>query len=250
MIVRQINRLYMAKETSEQIAQNEKNIKLFEEKFSIIINEVKKRKNKWTLTSLHHIDYDDVSQILLIHICKKIHLWDQTQRIEPWLNRLISNQISNLIRNNYSSFSSPCLKCEANLGEGACEVYETQCSRCPLYALWEKNKKNAYDIRIPTSIENSYNEINNLKSDEMNYTKASDGLHKEMKKVLTVSEFRIYTCLYIEHLSDDETAQKLGLKPSKGMGKLIDHKRIRQVKKIIFDKASKIVYSEKIDLFE
>jgi RNA polymerase sigma factor (sigma-70 family) len=238
-----------AAETKSQI---DLNTPLFEEKLPIIQNEIRKRKNKWTLSSLHDLDYDDVTQILLVHICKKIHLWDQTQKIEPWLNTLISNQIRNLIRNKYSNFSPPCvqLKCDSDLGEEGCLIYGSKCNKCPLYDRWEKSKKNAHDIKLPTSIENSYNEINNLQSNEIDYDRASDNLHAEIKKVLTISEWRIYECLYIKHLSEEETSQKLGLKPSKGMGTLIDHKRIRQVKKIIISKVNKIVYVDKVDLFE
>lgn len=225
------------------------NYRLFNEKIETITNEIRKRKGKWTLTSLRHIDYDDISQILLLHICHKIHLWDQTRAIEPWINTIISRQISNLIRNNYSNYTSPCLRCEANDGLGGCEVYETQCSKCPLYRNWEKNKKYAHGINLANSIENSYNEIENLESNEFNLETASNNLHNEMKKVLTISEWRIYECLYIKHLDDKQTAEAIGLKPTNNKNNVYDCKRIRQAKKIIIEKATKIANSDKMDIF-
>ncbi len=74
--------------------------KEFENCIEIIDQEISKRKNKWTLTSISWMDFDDISQILKIHIFKKWHLYDQNKPLSPWLNRIISNQLKNLIRNN------------------------------------------------------------------------------------------------------------------------------------------------------
>ena len=70
----------------------------FEDCIDIIDTEITKRKNKWNLTALAWMDFDDVSQILRIHIFRKWHLYDQTKKLTPWINRIISNQIKNLIR--------------------------------------------------------------------------------------------------------------------------------------------------------
>ena len=79
---------------------------------------------KWNLKSLSWIDYDDVAQIIRIHIHKKWHLYNQEKPIGPWLNTLISNQIKNLIRNNYANLSKPCYRCDAAEGEDLCVIYE------------------------------------------------------------------------------------------------------------------------------
>ena len=70
----------------------------FEESISIIDNEISKRRNKWNLSSLTWIDFDDVSQIIRIHIYKKWHLYNPKQPLAPWVNRIISNQIKNSFR--------------------------------------------------------------------------------------------------------------------------------------------------------
>ena len=70
----------------------------FEECIKTIDVEINKRKNKWSLTSLAWMDFEDVSQIIRIHIFKKWSLYDQTKPLGPWLNRIISNQIKNFHR--------------------------------------------------------------------------------------------------------------------------------------------------------
>ena len=77
--------------------------KKFEDCIDVIDQEISKRRNKWTLTSIAWMDFDDISQILKIHIYKKWHLYDNSKPLAPWLNRIISNQLKNLIRNNYSN---------------------------------------------------------------------------------------------------------------------------------------------------
>ena len=99
----------------------------FEDCIEKINQEIAKRKNKWNLTAINWMDFDDVSQILRLHIYKKWDLYDQSQPLAPWLNRIISNQIKNLIRNNYGNYSRPCLKCAAAESNDLCKIYEKHC---------------------------------------------------------------------------------------------------------------------------
>ena len=70
----------------------------FEACINLINTEILKRKNKWTLSTLNWIDFEDVSQIIRFHIYKKWNLYDEKKPMLPWINRIISNQIKNLIR--------------------------------------------------------------------------------------------------------------------------------------------------------
>lgn len=121
----------------------------FEESIDIIDQELQKRKHKWTLSAVPSIDFDDVCQIIRLHIWRKWHLYDQTRPFESWLNTVISHQIRNLLRNNYSRFVKPCLRCSCNEGNDLCSLYTTQCDMCPLLNKWLKLKKPAYDINLP-----------------------------------------------------------------------------------------------------
>ena len=68
----------------------------FEDSIGIIDEEILKRKAKWNLKILNWMDYEDVSQILRIHIFKKWHLYEPSKSLQPWLNRIISNQVLNV----------------------------------------------------------------------------------------------------------------------------------------------------------
>ena len=94
----------------------------FEEKLPVIENEIRKRKNKWQLNILKWLSFEDVEQIIKIHIHKKWHMWDQSKALEPWVSRIISNQIRNLIRNNYTNYVRPCASCVHNLGDDFCAI--------------------------------------------------------------------------------------------------------------------------------
>ena len=68
----------------------------FEDCIDVIDVEIAKRRSKWGLTALAWMDYDDVSQIIRIHIYKKWHLYDPSKNLLPWIRTIISNQLKNL----------------------------------------------------------------------------------------------------------------------------------------------------------
>src|SRR6266498_2436851 len=139
----------------------------FEDAIEVIDRELIKRKTKWTLSALAWLDYDDVSQIIRLHIFKKWHLYDSSRPLVNWLNRVITSQTKNLIRNLYGNFSRPCLKCAAAEDQEGCSIYVKQCSACPLFKYWEKHKKAAFDTRLPLSLENHTLEVSNLPDESL-----------------------------------------------------------------------------------
>jgi hypothetical protein len=52
----------------------------FEESIDVINVEINKRKNKWSLTVLSWLDFDDVAQIIRLHIYRK---WEQYNIEKP-----------------------------------------------------------------------------------------------------------------------------------------------------------------------
>ena len=71
------------------------------EDFSDIIDAaIKRQQYKWRLKAVRWFDFQDVEQIIKLHIAKKWHMWDQERPLEPWIGRIISNQMRNLIRNH------------------------------------------------------------------------------------------------------------------------------------------------------
>lgn len=220
----------------------------FEEVISLIDVEIIKRRGKWNLTAINWMDFDDVSQILRIHIYKKWHLYDPEKPLAPWLNRIISNQIKNLIRNNYGNYSRPCLKCDAAEGEDLCKIYGKQDNSCPLYSNWEKGKKIAHDIKIPVPLENHEQEVFNMHEDRIDLHSNIKKIHEKMQQSLRPVEWKVYTYLYIENLTEEEAAKKMGYKTSE-KNRSPGYKQIKNIQKSIITKVKKYVKQGEIDIF-
>jgi len=221
----------------------------FEENIYLIDKEIRKRKGEWTLTALSWMDFDDISQILRIHIYKKWFLYDQKKPLGPWINTIITNQIKNLIRNNYGNYSRPCLKCAASEGDDLCSIYTKQCNACPLYAHWEKNKKQAYDIKLPVTIENHTNEISEMPSESIDIDLNANNIHEYMMKNLKPLELKIYNYLYIEHKTELEVAKLMGYKTNE-KGRSPGYKQIKNIKKNIIIKVKKALVDGEIEIIK
>jgi len=219
----------------------------FEGNLEFINKEISKRKSKWTLSILPWFDFDDVSQILRIHLCKKWHLYDPQRPLGPWVNRAISNQIKNIIRNNYGNYCRPCLKCEAAEGEDGCKIYEKQCSNCPAFSNWEKSKKNAYETKLPVSLELHSQEVFDKPQEAIDVEKTAQNIHAKMKTVLKASEYKVYEYLYIHHKTEDETAKLMGYKTTE-KGRSPGYKQLKNIQKKIIDKVKKCLKDGEIDI--
>lgn len=186
----------------------------YEEKFSVIEREIRKRKNKWQLTILRHMSFEDVEQILKLHIWKKWHLWDQSRKLENWISKVCTHQIMNLMRNLYTNYARPCVQCKHSLGEEGCAQTPSgdQCAECPLYAKWLKNKVNGYHIKMPLELENHTREVNEKIDDGINYKETFRRLHEEMQKILSAKDFNAFNLFFIDGKTDDEVADILGIK--------------------------------------
>jgi len=221
----------------------------YEDCWEVINEEISKKRFKWNLTSLAWIDYEDVSQILRFHIFKKWHLFDQTKNIKPWIRTIISNQIKNLIRNNYTNFIKPCNKCEASKEESGCEIYKKQDSSCPLYKNWEKNKKAGLAAKMPISLENHKQEAYYIETKgDVDIERSAREIHKKMEEFLKPHEWKIYTYLYINHLDELDAAKKMGYKTSE-KNRSPGYKQIKNVKKKIITKVKQLLDSGEVDIW-
>lgn len=235
---------------------NRKRKKKFEEMYEIIDKIIKKRKYKWQLNAITWFDFDDIEQIIRLHIYKKWSLWDQSRPLEPWVSRIVTNQLRNIIRNNYTSFAKPCLSCPFNQNKNIEKYSElscgftpskTQCNECPLYAKWEKTKKNVYDIKMTVSVENHKNYVFNQElNNDYNYEIAEDKLHQMMKNDLSDKQFFIYKMFFIDNLSDDEVAKILKFKTTE-KGRKAGYKQIKNLKKAFLLRAKELLKNN--DLF-
>jgi hypothetical protein len=220
----------------------------FDDYLEIIDAEIAKRKHKWNLGSITWMDFDDVSQIIRIHIYKKWSQYNPDKPIQPWLNAIISNQIRNLIRNIYSNYARPCLKCDAALDNDGCKIYRTQCEECPLYAHWKKRKQPATHIKMPVSIENHANEVRSISDENSDVMRHAPSLHAKMKEVLKPIEYKVYEGLFILHEDESEVAKKLGY-ISNEQGRSPGYKQIKNIRKAILIKVRKCFQNGDIDVY-
>lgn len=220
---------------------------LFEDKLPIIEVEIRKRRNKWQLNVLKWMSFEDVEQIIKMHVFKKWHMWDQTKPLEPWVSRIITNQIRNLIRNNYTNYVKPCANCPHNLGDDFCNlnISGTQDSSCEKYAVWEKGKRHGYNIKLPLELENHSREVEEISWDQVDFSQSISLLNIEMKKILSENYFRAYEMLFFEKASDEEVAKFLGYRSSEKNRK-IGYKQIKNLKKLFRDKAIEILKNKDI----
>ena len=219
----------------------------FEECIEIINEEIRKRKSKWSLQSLAWMDFDDVSQIIKIHINNKWHLYDPKQPLKPWLNRIISNQLKNLIRNNYGNFTRPCLKCAAAEENDGCKLFKKQCIDCPLYEYWNKNKKDAQNLKVPVSMDYHSIEVKNMSYSVDNFESNKNKLHKKMLSILKPLERTVYKLIYIDNKSDEEVAGIMNYTTSE-RGRPPGYKHIKNIKKSIIEKVKKVLEKGEVDI--
>lgn len=219
----------------------------FEEAYPTIIIEINKRRFKWTLSSLCWISWEDIASIIMIHVWKKWHLFDQSKNLGPWLSVIISNQIKNLIRNHYGNYSRPCLRCDAAEGETGCKIYKTQCSNCPLYAEWERKKLPAQNIKLPVSIENHPNETNNLAAEDPDLSEQINKVHIKMKQILKPAEYKVYEGLFILEEDEGVVARRLGYIANE-KDRTERFKQIQNIRKIIIVKIKRAMANGEVDL--
>jgi len=198
----------------------------FESQLPVINSILDKRRKKWSLNFLADMDYEDVCQIIRLHIFKKWDQFDESKPIENWINSIITHQITNLIRNNYLVMAPPCVKCTMNQGGDLCGFTKSgeQCSECPLYRKWEKNKKHGYRMKFAVSLDGHSDDDDEkrvqVSSDSnLDMDHCVDKFHEAMRDRLPPDLLVVYNSLYVEHMSEDALARKLGL-TSKTSGKL------------------------------
>ena len=233
----------------------------FEDRYDEISLEVKKRRGKWFLNSLAWFDFEDVEQIIKAHIYKKWHQWDQRRPLGPWINKIITNQMKNILRNNYSNFVRPCLSCPFNQSKSSIDPGITpgslcgftssgmQDGECPLYAKWEKTKKSAYDIKMAVTMENHVGEVSSMHDTQINVDDAVEKMAKEMKKILPERQYKVYDMLFVQHMEEEEVARIMGYKTNE-KGRKAGYKQLKNLKKIFKEKAIAILKKGEIIAYE
>jgi DNA-directed RNA polymerase specialized sigma subunit len=225
---------------------NEQDKPPFEQMIPLAVIEINKWRNGWTLSSLA---FEDVSQILLLHAFNKYYQFEPSKgEFTHWVNRMISNRMKNILRDNLQKFSRPCVQgCQFNLGDNSCGYTEskTQCSECPLYAKWKKKKEAEYNIKQGLSLDSHVQEINNIQSDFTDIDQYKRMLGEKLPNYLTVQEFRIYRLLFEEHKTEREVGEILKFAKAKNDG-VPGYQTIHKAKIKIIKMAKKVIFEEGI----
>lgn len=221
--------------------------KIFEENIHKIDFLLERQRKKWMLKAINWMDYDDVKQIIRIHIFKKLHLWDQEKSFEPWVNRIISNQIKNLLRNNYKNFARPCLGCPHNAGGTDCTLTSSgeQDSNCALFRKWAQKKQKGFNVKLPVPLENHMHEVEYWGRDLIDVERAIPKISEKMKEKLNTRYFNAFKMLFIQSKSEEEVAHYMGYK-SNEKNRKAGYKQIKNLKDMFKQKIIDILENEDI----
>jgi len=214
----------------------------FEECADIIDDAIRRQRSKWQLDAINWFDFDDVTQIIKIHIHKKWHMWDQERPLEPWIGRIISNQIRNLVRNHYGNYTKPCNGCQFSVGDRQCAITASnlQDSQCKLYEKWENQKKVGLELKTTLSIENHMSEISSRVSEDFCYDSSVERLNQYMEKELNPNHYRAYKMLFFENCDEEEVAKFMGYKTNEKKRKA-GYRQVKNLKKIFQTRAEEIM---------
>lgn len=221
---------------------------VYEDKSDDLEEILSKYRSKWHLDALAWLDYSDVCQIIRIHIFEKWHLWDQKRSFKPWAAMVISNQIKNLIRNNYSNFAKPCLKCDHNMGGTGCATNKSQIQdgECGIYAKWQKKKERAYNLKLALPIDGNFPMGEVKMEDNINFDKSETRLHELIALRLNEKHRKVYHMLYVENVDEAEVARIFKFKKDSSKRKTIRYKQINNLKKKFYAIAKDILQEEDI----
>jgi RNA polymerase sigma factor (sigma-70 family) len=213
----------------------------FESLVPTIESQIEKRKGDWKLASM---PWEDVRQQLLTRVFFKYHKFDPEKgKFSHWLSKLITNEKTNILRNNHTKFSRPCVTgCPHNGGGDACLMTPSklQCAECPLYRNWERRKLDHFRVQQTLPLENHMQEVNSIQSDFLDIAGSKSIIDEKMKDKLDANEYMIYRMIYIEGKSEQEVGKELGYKKT-GTKTYEGYQMLLKLKKLIVLKAKEII---------
>ena len=162
----------------------------FESKIPELQDLIRSRKKKFGKMLPPSMDWEDVENIILVHFFKKWEMWNQERPFNNWANRVITNQIYNVIRNNYVSFQKP-----------EWDASEDEVKR------WEAAQNKS--IKAPTSLDRLEFFLGEQADESIDYVYAIGKIKQEMSKSFDERYYRAFEMIYFENVSDDEVAKFL-----------------------------------------
>lgn len=221
---------------------------IFEQNIDKINKAIKQKTSFWALKAITYMDYDDVAQLLRIHVSEKIGQWKEEKgTFESWVAKVVKNRIKNLIRDHYGKVAPPCNRCPFNNGGDFCAFTKSgvKDSSCKEYKKWLFGKKAAYELKLPSTLED-YDGAQ--KYSEFDVEKTADKFHEKMKEALSPKLYQAYVYLYIEHLTDGEIVKKLGFKQTKEKGRIAGYRQLTNIKNKLIEIGREVVKDLELEL--
>lgn len=222
----------------------------FEQRYSDIVHWVEKRRRG---IDLAYMPWDEIRQMILIRVSQQYATFDPAKGpFKRWVNRVITNAIRNIWRDEIGSVSRPCITgkggCAFNCGGDLCSKTPSgiQCAECPAFRDWEIRKKDHHAVKMPVSLENHTNEAQSKVGASVDIAEMKPALDARMKQKLTRTEWRAYRLLYIKHLDEEEVARQMGFRKKRGAkGKMYaGYPEILRWRHLFEAEAKKILFTE------
>jgi len=114
-----------------------------------------------------------------------------------------------------------------------------------LYKKWEATKKHAYNVKITLSLDSHIHEIDGGAEYHLgaDIERASHKLIEELRCTLNPRQFKAFELLYMRNMTEEEAALEMGFKSSE-TGRKAGYKQIKNLKKLLKEKAAKILESK------
>lgn len=192
----------------------------FEDKIECIDKLILKNKGRWRLADMEGLSFDDVAQIIRLHIYNKWSLWDQERPFECWCNKLIIHQITNCVRNVYYKDAPPCSSCPFDRDGELCGYTSNglKCAECPAYKKWSKKKQSRFLLKTATSINTETYKETPDHNDPSVAIKIESSIPKFHAFILSAVPEKMgnwYKLMYIDNLSDAEIITLIKQKTNK-----------------------------------
>lgn len=149
-----------------------------------------------------------------------VRVWEQYDKFDPvkgsflhWVNRVISNAIINILRDNYMKFQRPCISgCIHNMGEDDCSQTPSgkQCEECPIYKEWKKRKISHYNVKQTLPLNTHLREAESKVDSSIDFNHYKTLIDKMMRKKMNHHEYSLYKKIFIEGRDEKEVGEEIG----------------------------------------
>lgn len=187
----------------------------FTEKIAEVNEAIELQRCRWRMAAVQDMDYDDVSQIIRIHVLKKWDQWDQSRPLKSWLFKVIKHQIQNIAKRKLGKLLKPCENidgngnpCVHNLEGMGCSWTGSgkKCAECPFYKKWIIKKENHHNIKLAQSMDHRQFDENLTveNNSDIDIVANAKSFHQEMKNILSPKLWFYYKLMAIKGYTIEE----------------------------------------------